>query len=175
MAGKRTRKNLGFATPDAPLAARAAPDDERKAAGMPEPRPKKKQARPRKLGGDASPMGILAAEPAAPLPGGDGAAPARPVPKKAPPGKPVVIVESPAKARTINKILGGRFVVKACMGHVRDLPKGAFGIKVEDNFHPTYQTIKGKTKIVSELKAVTQQAETVYLAPDPDREGEAIA
>ncbi|HLY75542.1 MAG TPA: toprim domain-containing protein, partial [Planctomycetota bacterium] len=94
---------------------------------------------------------------------------------KAPQGKPVVIVESPAKARTINKILGSGYVVKACMGHVRDLPERAFGIKVEADFQPTYQTIKGKTKIVSELKAITQQAQTVYLAPDPDREGEAIA
>jgi DNA topoisomerase-1 len=176
MAGKRTRKNLGDATPDAPLAAKPAPADERESAGAPEPRPKKKrQARPRKAAGGASPKGIPVAEPAASPPRGDGAASARPTSKKAPPGKPVVIVESPAKARTINKILGGGFVVKACMGHVRDLPKGAFGIKVENNFQPTYQTIKGKTKIVSELKAVTQQAETVYLAPDPDREGEAIA
>src|ERR1051326_3267297 len=90
-------------------------------------------------------------------------------------GKPVVIVESPAKAKTINKILGSGYVVKACMGHVRDLPERKFGINVESDFAPTYQTIKGKTKIVSELRAATRSAEAVYLAPDPDREGEAIA
>jgi DNA topoisomerase I len=95
--------------------------------------------------------------------------------KKGPKGKPVVIVESPAKAKTINKILGTGYVVKACMGHVRDLPERKFGINVESDFEPTYQTIKGKTKIVSELRAATRSAETVYLAPDPDREGEAIA
>jgi DNA topoisomerase-1 len=99
----------------------------------------------------------------------------KPKQKSSPKGKPVVIVESPAKARTINKILGAGFVVKACMGHVRDLPQRELGIDVDSNFEPTYQTIKGKARIVSELRAATRSAETVYLAPDPDREGEAIA
>jgi DNA topoisomerase-1 len=94
---------------------------------------------------------------------------------KAPAGKPVVIVESPAKAKTINTILGPGYVVKACLGHVRDLPERAFGIEIEDDFRPTYQTIRGKSRVLSELKALTKDAETVYLAPDPDREGEAIA
>ena len=109
---------------------------------------------------------------------GDAAAPPRKKKKtksSAGKGKPVVIVESPAKAKTINKILGTGFVVKACMGHVRDLPERAFGIKVENNFEPTYQTIKGKAKILTELRQATRSAEAVYLAPDPDREGEAIA
>src|SRR5690242_3510876 len=74
---------------------------------------------------------------------------------KGPKGKPVVIVESPAKAKTINKILGSGFVVKACMGHVRDLPERKFGINVERQFEPTYQTIKNKTRIVSELRSAT--------------------
>jgi DNA topoisomerase-1 len=118
---------------------------------------------------------------AAPAAGGEGTpAPPDAPPKKArkkssPKGKPVVIVESPAKAKTINKILGSGFVVKACMGHVRDLPERAFGIKVEKDFEPTYQTIRGKGKILSELRQATRSAEAVYLAPDPDREGEAIA
>ncbi len=90
-------------------------------------------------------------------------------------GKPVVIVESPAKAKTINKILGPQYVVKACMGHVRDLPERAFGIDVDRGFEPTYQTIRGKGKILSELRASMKSAAAVYLAPDPDREGEAIA
>jgi len=90
-------------------------------------------------------------------------------------GKPVVIVESPAKAKTIHQILGSGYIVKACMGHVRDLPERAFGIEIEDDFRPTYETIKNKRRILSELRALTKDAETVYLAPDPDREGEAIA
>ncbi len=95
--------------------------------------------------------------------------------KGGPDGKPVVIVESPAKAKTINKILGRDYLVKACMGHVRDLPERAFGIDVENGFEPTYKTIRGKTKIISELRTATKGASAVYLAPDPDREGEAIA
>jgi DNA topoisomerase-1 len=90
-------------------------------------------------------------------------------------GKSLVIVESPAKAKTINKILGSKFVVKACMGHVRDLPEREFGIDIENNFEPKYATVKGKSKVLNELKASSKSAETVYLAPDPDREGEAIA
>ncbi|HLY11872.1 MAG TPA: type I DNA topoisomerase [Planctomycetota bacterium] len=131
---------------------------------------------PRKAALDLAPLGASRDPGAGPAQEGGQV---RPKPatrsQKVPRGKPVVIVESPAKAKTINKILGTGFVVRACMGHIRDLPERAFGIKVENDFQPTYQTIKGKTKIVSELKHLTQQAETVYLAPDPDREGEAIA
>jgi DNA topoisomerase I len=90
-------------------------------------------------------------------------------------GKPVVIVESPAKAKTINQILGPGFVVKACMGHVRDLPARAFGIEIENGFEATYETIQGKAKVLAELRRAIRSAEAVYLAPDPDREGEAIA
>ena len=89
--------------------------------------------------------------------------------------KALVIVESPAKARTINKYLGKDFVVKASMGHVRDLPKGKFGIDLEGGFEPEYATIRGKGKTIAELKRLAKGAEAVYLAPDPDREGEAIA
>ena len=89
--------------------------------------------------------------------------------------KSLVIVESPAKARTINKYLGSDFVVKASMGHVRDLPKGKFGIDIEHGFQPEYTTIRGKGKVISELKKLAKSAGAVYLAPDMDREGEAIA
>ncbi len=89
--------------------------------------------------------------------------------------KSLVIVESPAKARTINKYLGPSYVVRASMGHVRDLPKGKFGIDVENGFRPEYTTIRGKGKIISELKRLAQSSDAVYLAPDMDREGEAIA
>ena len=89
--------------------------------------------------------------------------------------KSLVIVESPAKARTINKYLGSDFVVKASMGHIRDLPKGKFGIDIENGFQPEYTTIRGKGKVISELKKIAKSCESVYLAPDMDREGEAIA
>ena len=90
-------------------------------------------------------------------------------------GKNLVIVESPAKARTINKLLGGDYVVKASMGHVRDLPERALGVDIEHGFAPQYVPIKGRAKVLAELQAAAAKAQTVYLAPDPDREGEAIA
>ncbi len=90
--------------------------------------------------------------------------------------KPLIIVESPTKARTIKKFLPARFVVKASVGHVRDLPKSTLGVNVEDgSFTPKYLTIKGKGDIIKELKAAAKNASEVYLATDPDREGEAIA
>ncbi len=90
-------------------------------------------------------------------------------------GKNLVIVESPAKAKTINKILGGDFVVKASMGHVRDLPLKKLGVDIEHDFAPEYVVVKGREKIIGELTKAAKDAESVYLAPDPDREGEAIA
>src|SRR5687768_12936155 len=90
-------------------------------------------------------------------------------------GRSLVIVESPAKAKTINKYLGASYVVRASMGHVRDLPKGRFGIQVDKGFEPDYVTITGKTKVITELRKLAKAAPAIYLAPDPDREGEAIA
>ena len=90
-------------------------------------------------------------------------------------GKNLVIVESPAKARTIGKYLGPGFEVRASNGHVRDLPKSKLGVDIEHGFQPSYILIKGKAKILKELKQSARQAATIYLAPDPDREGEAIA
>jgi len=89
--------------------------------------------------------------------------------------KNLVIVESPAKARTINKYLGPGFVVKASMGHVRDLPKGSLGIDVEKDFETHYLVIRTRADTVKDLKKAAKAADLVYLAPDPDREGEAIA
>ena len=89
--------------------------------------------------------------------------------------KTLVIVESPAKAKTINKLLGKDYVVKASMGHVRDLPERALGVDVENGFAPQYVPIKGRAKVLSELQAAAAKVEQVFLAPDPDREGEAIA
>jgi DNA topoisomerase-1 len=89
--------------------------------------------------------------------------------------KPLIIVESPTKARTIKKFLPARFVVKASVGHVRDLPKSTLGVDVEHDFAPKYLTIKGKGGIIKELKSAVKAASDVYLATDPDREGEAIA
>ncbi len=89
--------------------------------------------------------------------------------------KPLIIVESPTKARTIKKFLPARYIVKASVGHVRDLPKSTLGVDVEHGFAPKYLTIKGKGDIIKELKAAVKTASEVYLATDPDREGEAIA
>src|SRR5688500_13332255 len=134
----------------------------------------------------------------APSPGktpatGDGAA--KPAPsrgKKAAPGRArkaarasgngaargrgaLVIGESPTKAKTIGKCLGSGFEVKATVGHLRDLPTRGLGVDVERGFEPKYVTIKGKTKTLAELKKAAKTAREIYLATDPDREGEAIA
>ncbi len=87
----------------------------------------------------------------------------------------LVIVESPAKAKTINKILGKDFTVKASVGHIRDLPAKDLGVDIENNFEPQYVVIPGKEKIIKELQKASKDADTIFLAPDPDREGEAIA
>ncbi|GGH59443.1 type I DNA topoisomerase [Paenibacillus silvae] len=87
----------------------------------------------------------------------------------------LVIVESPSKAKTIGKYLGSKFIVKASMGHVRDLPKSQIGVEVENDFNPKYITIRGKGSVLKELKDARKKVKKVYLAADPDREGEAIA
>ena len=89
--------------------------------------------------------------------------------------KDLVIVESPAKARTVQRFLGSGFVAKASMGHVRDLPKSKMGVEIEDDFKPTYRVLNDKRKVVKELSEEARDADTVYLATDPDREGEAIS
>ncbi|MBO3635429.1 type I DNA topoisomerase [Bacillus subtilis] len=87
----------------------------------------------------------------------------------------LVIVESPAKAKTIERYLGKKYKVKASMGHVRDLPKSQMGVDIEQNFEPKYITIRGKGPVLKDLKTAAKKAKKVYLAADPDREGEAIA
>src|SRR5437868_5705246 len=89
--------------------------------------------------------------------------------------KNLVIVESPAKARTINKYLGPDFEVAASKGHVRDLPKTRFGIDIEGGWIPTYRSLADRKEVLAALKKQAAKADAVYLAPDPDREGEAIA
>ena len=89
--------------------------------------------------------------------------------------KYLVIVESPAKAKTIGKYLGPAYQVKACMGHLRDLPKSKLGVDVENDFEPNYRPIKGKEDIIRDLKQAAKDSDAVYLATDPDREGEAIS
>jgi len=90
-------------------------------------------------------------------------------------GSRLLIVESPAKARTIGRYLDDSYVVKASVGHVRDLPKKDLGVDIENDFEPHYVTIRGKGKVVKELKQAAKGADQVLLATDPDREGEAIA
>ena len=89
--------------------------------------------------------------------------------------KKLVVVESPTKARTLSRFLGKDFTIKACMGHVKDLPKNKLGVDTHNGFQPTYVVVPGKEKILAELKKEAKKAEKVYLASDPDREGEAIA
>ena len=87
----------------------------------------------------------------------------------------LVIVESPAKARTVGRFLGDKYIVKASMGHVRDLPQRTLGVDVENNFEPSYENVKGRATLITEIKKAAKKANTVYLATDPDREGEAIS
>ncbi len=87
----------------------------------------------------------------------------------------LVIVESPSKAKTIGKYLGSDYTVKACMGHLRDLPKSTMGVDLEHDFEPVYQPMKGKEDLIADLKKRADSADIVYLATDPDREGEAIS
>jgi DNA topoisomerase I len=94
--------------------------------------------------------------------------------KKAENLKKLVIVESPSKAKTINKYLGSDYLVLASKGHLIDLPKSKLGVNLEDNFAPQYIPIRGKASIIKELKKAAQKSSAVYLAADPDREGEAI-
>jgi len=89
--------------------------------------------------------------------------------------KSLVIVESPSKARTINKYLGKDYIVKATVGHIKNLPKSQFGVDIENGFTPTFETIKGKDKVIEELRELAAKCSAVYIATDPDREGEAIA
>src|SRR5271167_1433192 len=89
-------------------------------------------------------------------------------------GKSLVIVESPAKAKTIGKYLGKQFVVKASLGHIKDLPKKDLAVDVDNDFTPRYEVIEGKKKLISELKTAAKGVDSIYLAADPDREGEAI-
>ena len=90
-------------------------------------------------------------------------------------GKSLVIVESPAKAKTINKYLGPDFIVKSSIGHIRDLPAKGFGIDVENDFEPQYAILPDKKEVIDKLIKSAKLCDTVYLSPDPDREGEAIA
>src|SRR4029079_15444860 len=89
--------------------------------------------------------------------------------------KSLIIVESPSKAKTLHKYLGKNFVVKASVGHVKDLPEKRLGVDVAKGFQPEYVVIKGKDKFLAEIKKAAQDVDKVYLASDPDREGEAIA
>ena len=89
--------------------------------------------------------------------------------------KNLIIVESPTKARTITKYLGRGYTVMASVGHIKDLPTSKLGVDLENNFEPQYVTIKGKSKVLAEIKKKAEEADKVFLAPDPDREGEAIA
>ena len=89
--------------------------------------------------------------------------------------KALIIVESPAKVKTLKKFLGPKYSVESSVGHIRDLPKKGFGIDVENDFEPQYAIMEDKKEVVQRLKKAAKEVEIVYLSPDPDREGEAIA
>ena len=89
--------------------------------------------------------------------------------------KGLIIVESPTKVKTLQKFLGGDYIIKASVGHIKDLPEDDLGVDVEKDFQPVYVPIQGKSKVIQELKKASKEVENVYLGPDPDREGEAIA
>jgi DNA topoisomerase-1 len=89
--------------------------------------------------------------------------------------KGLIIVESPAKVKTIQKFVGADYLVRASLGHIKDLPEGELGVDLQKDFQPQYVSIPGKGKIVRELKKASKEVKNIYLGPDPDREGEAIA
>ena len=89
--------------------------------------------------------------------------------------KGLIVVESPTKVKTLQKFLGGDYVIKASVGHIKDLPEGELGVDLQKDFQPEYVTISGKGKIIQELKKASKEVKNIYLGPDPDREGEAIA
>jgi len=89
--------------------------------------------------------------------------------------KALVVVESPAKAKTLRKYLGSQYIVKASVGHIRDLPRNSLSVDLENRFEPTYETIKGKASVIKDIRAAARSVNQILLAPDPDREGEAIA
>ncbi len=89
--------------------------------------------------------------------------------------KSLIIVESPAKIKTLKKFLGPNYIFESSMGHIRDLPEKEFGIDIENDFEPKYTIMSQKEDVINKLKKAAKQVDTVYLAPDPDREGEAIA
>lgn len=89
--------------------------------------------------------------------------------------KTLLIVESPTKIKTLQKLLGSKYLFESSYGHIRDLPPGSFGIDIENDFEPTYKAMPAKKEVIQRLKAAAKKCDTIYLAPDPDREGEAIA
>ena len=88
--------------------------------------------------------------------------------------KPLIVVESPTKAKTLNKFLKNKYKVIASVGHIKDLPKNLLGVEVDQDFCPQYTVLKNKKKIISQIKEYAKKTDCVYLAPDPDREGEII-
>ena len=89
--------------------------------------------------------------------------------------KHLLVVESPAKSRTLSRFLGKEFAIESTIGHIIDLPKSKLGVDIDNDFAPDYHVIKGKEKVITALKQAAKKADLVFLAPDPDREGEAIA
>src|SRR5207249_1644827 len=151
-------------------------------------KPRAQRAVSRRTGAEAptppTPAATDGAQARAAKPRGSGKAPARRA--TAPPkagtrsartstGRSLVIVESPTKSRTLTKFLGRGFTVMASNGHIMDLPKSKLGVDLENDFEPEYVPIRTKNQALAKIKAAAREADQIYLAPDPDREGEAIA
>src|SRR4030042_134133 len=89
--------------------------------------------------------------------------------------KDLILVESPSKAKTINKYVGNKFIVEATVGHIKNLPKTKLGIDLENDFKPSLVTIRGKSELIKKIKSLATKSKNIFIATDPDREGEAIA
>jgi DNA topoisomerase-1 len=161
-----TKKAKTKAKPKAKAKAKAAAPAPAEVAAPKKAKVKAKAVEPKKAAKGKKAAEVVEEEP-------EDKKPARP--KKIKPGSALVVVESPAKARTIGKYLGNLYTVKASVGHVRDLPKSKIGVDVENGFEPEYEVIDGKKKVMAEIRKAAREVEKVYLASDPDREGEAIA
>jgi DNA topoisomerase I len=152
-----------------------ARDGEKKAKAVPASRARRAKAPIENEGDEGAAVEEAAGADDAPEAAGEAPKAPRRASRKAASGGTLVVVESPAKAKTIKKYLGRGFDVKASVGHVKDLPKSKIGVDVDHGFLPQYEAIKGKAKVLSEIKRAARTAERVLLATDPDREGEAIA
>jgi DNA topoisomerase-1 len=170
MASSKTRASATEAQTAASPVAAPAPKKAAKKTASKKKASKKKASKAKKKTAKAKATKKTASKKA----GGGAESAAEATPKRRS-ARALVVVESPAKAKTVKKYLGAGYVVKASVGHVKDLPKSRIAVDIEHDFAPQYETIRGKSKVLKEIKDAAKEADLILLAPDPDREGEAIA